>query len=146
MLMPKRVKHRKQFRGRMTGKATRNNKLSYGDYGLVALESGWITTNQIEAIRVAANRYMKRQGQLWVKIFPHKPITSKPLGVRMGGGKGQPEQWVAVVKPGNIIMELGGISEEIAREALRLASHKLPVLTKFVKREEEENIEEGGRA
>lgn len=145
MLMPKRVKHRKQFRGRMTGKATRNNKLSYGDYGLVALESGWITTNQIEAIRVAANRYMKRQGQLWVKIFPHKPITSKPLGVRMGGGKGQPEQWVAVVKPGNIIMELGGVSEEIAREALRLASHKLPVLTKFVKREEE-NKEEGGRA
>jgi len=145
MLMPKRVKHRKQFRGRMTGKATRNNKIAYGDYALVALESGWITTNQIEAIRVAANRYMKRQGQLWVKIFPHKPITSKPLGVRMGGGKGQPEQWVAVVKPGNIIMELGGVSEEIAKEALRLASHKLPVLTKFVKREEQNN-EEGGRA
>ncbi len=145
MLMPKRVKHRKQFRGRMTGKATRNNKIAYGDYALVALESGWITTNQIEAIRVAANRYMKRQGQLWVKIFPHKPITSKPLGVRMGGGKGQPEQWVAVVKPGNIIMELGGVSEEVAKEALRLASHKLPVLTKFVKREEQNN-EEGGRA
>ena len=145
MLMPKRVKHRKQFRGRMTGKATRNNKIAYGDYALVALESGWITTNQIEAIRVAANRYMKRQGQLWVKIFPHKPITSKPLGVRMGGGKGQPEQWVAGVKPGNIIMELGGVSEEVAKEALRLASHKLPVLTKFVKREEQNN-EEGGRA
>ncbi len=145
MLMPKRVKHRKQFRGRMTGKATRNNKISYGEYGLVALESGWITTNQIEAIRVAANRYMKRQGRLWVKIFPHKPITSKPLGVRMGGGKGQPEQWVAVVKPGSVIMELGGVSEEIAKEALRLASHKLPVLTKFVKREELNN-EEGGRA
>ena len=145
MLMPKRVKHRKQFRGRMTGKATRNNKIAYGDYALVALESGWITTNQIEAIRVAANRYMKRQGQLWVKIFPHKPITSQPLGVRMGGGKGQPEQWVAVVKPGNIIMELGGVSEEVAKEALRLASHKLPVLTKFVKREEQNN-EEGGRA
>lgn len=145
MLMPKRVKHRKQFRGRMTGKATRNNKIAYGDFALVALESGWITTNQIEAIRVAANRYMKRQGQLWVKIFPHKPITSKPLGVRMGGGKGQPEQWVAVVKPGNIIMELGGVSEEVAKEALRLASHKLPVLTKFVKREEQNN-EEGGRA
>lgn len=145
MLMPKRVKHRKQFRGRMTGKATRNNKIAYGDYALVALEPGWITTNQIEAIRVAANRYMKRQGQLWVKIFPHKPITSKPLGVRMGGGKGQPEQWVAVVKPGNIIMELGGVSEEVAKEALRLASHKLPVLTKFVKREEQNN-EEGGRA
>ena len=145
MLMPKRVKHRMQFRGRMTGKATRNNKIAYGDYALVALESGWITTNQIEAIRVAANRYMKRQGQLWVKIFPHKPITSKPLGVRMGGGKGQPEQWVAVVKPGNIIMELGGVSEEVAKEALRLASHKLPVLTKFVKREEQNN-EEGGRA
>lgn len=145
MLMPKRVKHRKQFRGRMTGKATRNNKIAYGDFALVALESGWITTNQIEAIRVAANRYMKRQGQLWVKIFPHKPITSKPLGVRMGGGKGQPEQWVAVVKPGNIIMELGGVSEEVAKEALRLASHKLPVLTKFVKRGEQNN-EEGGRA
>ena len=144
MLMPKRVKHRKQFRGRMTGKATRNNKISYGDYALIAQESGWITTNQIEAIRVAANRYMKRQGQLWVKIFPHKPITSKPLGVRMGGGKGQPEQWVAVVKTGTIIMELGGVSEEIAKEALRLASHKLPVLTKFVKKEDQ-NKEEGGR-
>lgn len=145
MLMPKRVKHRKQFRGSMKGKATSNNKIAYGDYALVATEAGWITTNQIEAIRVAANRYMKRQGKLWIKIFPHKPITKKPLGVRMGGGKGQPEQWVAVVRPGNIIMELGGVSEEIAREALRLASHKLPVLTKFVKKEEQ-NLEEGGRA
>ena len=144
MLMPKRVKHRKQFRGTMKGKATSNNKIAYGDYALVALESGWITTNQIEAIRVAANRYMKRQGKLWIKIFPHKPITKKPLGVRMGGGKGQPEQWVAVVRPGNLILEIGGVSEEIAREALRLASHKLPVLTKFIKREE--NNEEGGRA
>ena len=143
--MPKRVKHRKQFRGSMKGKATSNNKIAYGDYALVATEAGWITTNQIEAIRVAANRYMKRQGKLWIKIFPHKPITKKPLGVRMGGGKGQPEQWVAVVRPGNIIMELGGVSEEIAREALRLASHKLPVLTKFVKKEEQ-NLEEGGRA
>ena len=145
MLMPKRVKHRKQFRGTMKGKATSNNKIAYGDYALVALESGWITTNQIEAIRVAANRYMKRQGKLWLKVFPHKPITKKPLGVRMGGGKGQPEQWVAVVKPGNLIIEIGGVSEEIAREALRLASHKLPVLTKFVKREEQ-NLEEGGKA
>jgi len=145
MLMPKRVKHRKQFRGSMKGKATSNNKIAYGDYALVATEAGWITTNQIEAIRVAANRYMKRQGKLWIKIFPHKPITKKPLGVRMGGGKGQPEQWVAVVRPGNIIMELGEVSEEIAREALRLASHKLPVLTKFVKKEDQ-NLEEGGRA
>ena len=143
--MPKRVKHRKQFRGSMKGKATSNNKIAYGDYALVATEAGWITTNQIEAIRVAANRYMKRQGKLWIKIFPHKPITKKPLGVRMGGGKGQPEQWVAVVRPGNIIMELGEVSEEIAREALRLASHKLPVLTKFVKKEDQ-NLEEGGRA
>ncbi len=145
MLMPKRVKHRKQFRGTMKGKATSNNKIAYGDYALVALEPGWITTNQIEAVRVAATRYMKRQGKLWMKIFPHKPITSKPLGVRMGGGKDQPEQWVAVVKPGNLIVEIGGVSEEIAREALRLASHKLPVLTKFVKREDQ-NIEEGGKA
>ena len=145
MLMPKRVKHRKQFRGSMKGKATSNNKIAYGDYALVATEAGWITTNQIEAIRDAANRYMKRQGKLWIKIFPHKPITKKPLGVRMGGGKGQPEQWVAVVRPGNIIMELGEVSEEIAREALRLASHKLPVLTKFVKKEDQ-NLEEGGRA
>lgn len=145
MLMPKRVKHRKQFRGTMKGKATSNNKIAYGDYALVALEPGWITTNQIEAIRVAANRYMKRQGKLWLKIFPHKPITKKPLGVRMGGGKGQPEQWVAVVRPGNLIIEIGGVSEEIAREALRLASHKLSVLTKFVKKEDQ-NLEEGGKA
>ena len=145
MLMPKRVKHRKQFRGSMKGKATSNNKIAYGEYALVALEPGWITTNQIEAVRVAANRYMKRQGQLWLKIFPHKPITKKPLGVRMGGGKGQPEQWVAVVRPGNLIVEIGGVPEEVAREALRLASHKLPVLTKFVKKEDQ-NLEEGGRA
>ena len=145
MLMPKRVKHRKQFRGSMKGKATTNNVIAYGEYALVALEPGWITTNQLEAVRVAANRYMKRQGKLWLKVFPHKPITKKPLGVRMGGGKGQPEQWVAVVRPGNLIVEIGGVSEEIAREALRLASHKLPLLTKFVKKEEQ-NIEEGGRA
>ena len=145
MLMPKRVKHRKQFRGSTKGKATTNNKIAYGDYALVALEPGWITTNQLEAVRVAANRYMKRQGKLWLKVFPHKPITKKPLGVRMGGGKGQPEQWVAVVRPGNLIVEIGEVSEEIAREALRLASHKLPVLTKFV-RKEDQNLEEGGRA
>lgn len=146
MLMPKRVKHRKQFRGSMKGKATSNNKIAYGDYALVATEPGWITTNQIEAVRVAANRCMKRQGKLWLKIFPHKPITKKPLGVRMGGGKGQPEQWVAVVRPGNLIVEIGGVSEEVAKEALRLASHKLPVLTKIIKREDNENLQEGGRA
>ncbi|MFA6666882.1 MAG: 50S ribosomal protein L16 [Bacilli bacterium] len=136
MLMPKRVKHRKQFRGVIKGFATRNNTVSFGEYGLQALEGSWITTNQIEAARIAMTRYTKRSGQVWIKIFPHKPITKKPLGVRMGGGKGAPEQWVAVVRPGIIMFEMGGISEQDAKEALRLAGTKLPIKCKFVKREE----------
>ena len=136
MLMPKRVKRRKQFRGTMRGKATRGNTLTYGEFGIVALEPCWIKSNQIEAARVAMTRYMKRGGQVWIKIFPHKPITEKPAETRMGSGKGSPEYWVAVVKPGRVMFEVGGISEEIAREALRLAMHKLPVKCKFIKREE----------
>ena len=135
MLLPKRVKYRRVHRGRMTGKAMRGNKVTYGDYGLQALEPSWITSNQIEAARIAMTRYIKRGGQVWIKIFPDKPITEKPAGTRMGSGKGSPEKWVAVVKPGRVMFEIGGVSEEIAREALRLASHKLPVKTKFVKRE-----------
>ena len=136
MLSPKRVKHRKQHRGRMAGKATKGNFIAYGEYGLQATECGWITSRQIEAARVAMTRYMKRGGQVWIKIFPHKPITEKPAETRMGSGKGSPEYWVAVVKPGRVMFEVGGISEEIAREALRLAMHKLPVKCKFIKREE----------
>ncbi|NLU35860.1 MAG: 50S ribosomal protein L16 [Clostridiales bacterium] len=136
MLMPKRVKRRRVHRGRMKGMATRGNKVTYGEYGLQALEPGWITSNQIEAARVAMTRYIKRGGNVWIKIFPHKPVTEKPAETRMGSGKGSPEYWVAVVKPGRIMFELAGVSEEIAREAFRLASHKLPVKTKFVKREE----------
>lgn len=136
MLIPKRVKHRKQHRGRMAGKATKGNFIAYGEYGLQAIECGWITSRQIEAARVAMTRYMKRGGQVWIKIFPHKPITEKPAETRMGSGKGSPEYWVAVVKPGRVMFEVGGISEEIAREALRLAMHKLPVKCKFIKREE----------
>ena len=136
MLLPKRVKRRKQFRGRMTGKATRGNKVNYGEFGLQALEPAWITSNQIEAARVAMTRYTKRGGQVWIKIFPDKPVSKKPLGSRMGSGKGAPEYWVAVVKPGRVMFEIAGVSEEVAREALRLASHKLPIKTKFVKREE----------
>ena len=136
MLMPKRVKHRKQFRGSMKGKATRGNKITNGKYGIVAMEPAWIKSNQIEAARVAMTRYVKRGGQVWIKIFPDKPYTAKPLEVRMGSGKGAPEGWVAVVKPGKIMFEIAGVSEEVAREALRLASHKLPIKTKFVKREE----------
>ena len=134
MLMPKRVKRRKQFRGSMAGKATRGNKITYGEFGLVATEPCWIKSNQIEAARIAMTRYIKRGGKVWIKIFPHQAKTAKPLEVRMGSGKGAPDGWVAVVKPGKVMFEIGGVSEEIAREALRLASHKLPVQTKFVKR------------
>jgi len=136
MLMPKRVKYRKQQRGRMKGKATKGNTISYGEYGLQALEPGWITSNQIEAARIALTRYTRRGGKVWIKIFPHKPVTKKPAETRMGSGKGSPEYWVAVVKPGRIMFEVAGIPEDVAREALRLASHKLPVKCKFVKREE----------
>jgi large subunit ribosomal protein L16 len=135
MLIPKRVKHRKVQRGRMTGKATRGNFVSYGEYGIQATECGWITGNQIEAARIAINRYIKRGGKVWIKIFPDKPITKKPEETRMGSGKGSPEYWVAVVKPGRVLFEVAGVSEETAREALRLASHKLPIKCKFVARE-----------
>ena len=137
MLMPKRVKHRKQMRGRMKGKAQRGNFLAYGDFGLVATQPGWITSNQIEAARQAMTRYTKRGGQVWIKIFPDKPITAKPAETRMGSGKGAPEYWVAVIKPGRVLFEIKGVSEEVAREALRLASHKLPIKSKVLKREEE---------
>lgn len=137
MLMPKRVKHRRTHRGRMTGKAYRGNKVVYGDYGIQAQEPAWITANQIEAARVAMTRYCKRFGQVWIKIFPDKPYTKKPLETRMGKGKGAPEYWVAVVKPGRVMFEIGGVSEETAREALRLAASKLPIKTKVVAKEEE---------
>lgn len=136
MLIPKRVKHRKQFRGRMKGRAMRGNTVSHGEFGLVALEPSWITNRQIEAARIAMTRYIKRGGQVWIKIFPDKPITAKPAETRMGSGKGSPEYWVAVVKPGRVMFEMAGVTEEIAREAMRLAAHKLPIKTKFVKREE----------
>ena len=136
MLLPKRVKYRRVHRGRLTGKATRGNKVTYGEFGLVALEPAWITSNQIEAARIAMTRYTKRGGQVWIKIFPDKPITEKPAETRMGSGKGSPEYWVAVVKPGRVMFEIAGVSEEVAREALRLASHKLPIKTKIVKRED----------
>ena len=139
MLMPKRVKYRRVQRGRMTGKATRGNKVTYGEFGLQATEPSWITSNQIEAARVAMTRYTKRGGQVWIKIFPDKPVTQKPAETRMGSGKGSPEYWVAVVKPGRVMFEIGGVSEEVAREALRLASHKLPCKTKIVAREDNEN-------
>ena len=137
MLLPKRVKYRRVQRGRMTGKATRGNTITYGEYGLQATEPAWITSNQIEAARVAMTRYTKRGGQVWIKIFPDKPVTQKPAETRMGSGKGSPEYWVAVVKPGRVMFEIAGVSEEVAREALRLASHKLPIKTKIVKREAE---------
>ena len=137
MLMPKRVKRRKQFRGTMKGKALRGNKISYGEYGIVAMEPCWIRSNQIEAARVAMTRYIKRGGKVWIKIFPDKPVTTKPAETRMGSGKGTLEYWVAVVKPGRVMFEMAGVSEETAREAMRLASHKLPIKTKFVKREAE---------
>ena len=136
MLLPKRVKYRRVHRGRMKGKALRGNKVSHGEFGLQATEPCWITSNQIEAARVAMTRYTKRGGQVGIKIFPDKPVSKKPLGSRMGSGKGAPEYWVAVVKPGRVMFEIAGVSEEVAREALRLASHKLPIKTKFVKREE----------
>ena len=139
MLLPKRVKYRRVHRGRLTGKALRGNKVTYGDFGLQALEPAWITSNQIEAARVAMTRYTKRGGKVWIKIFPDKPVTKKALGTRMGSGKGAPEYWVAVVKPGRVMFEIAGVSEEIAREALRLASHKLPVKCKIVKKETVEN-------
>ena len=132
MLMPKRVKHRKQFRGTMRGKALRGNVISYGEFGLVASEPCWITSNQIEAARIAMTRYIKRGGKVWIKIFPDKPITAKGLGVRMGKGKGATEYWVAVVKPGRVMFEIAGVSEEVAKEALRLATHKLPCKCKIV--------------
>ena len=137
MLLPKRVKYRRVHRGRMTGKATRGYTIAYGEFGLQALEPAWITSNQIEAARIAMTRYTKRGGQVWIKIFPDKPVTKKPAETRMGSGKGSPEFWVAVVKPGRIMFEIAGVSEEVAREALRLASHKLPIKTKIVARTEE---------
>ena len=147
MLMPKRVKHRKQQRGRMKGKAQRGNTLAYGEFGLQATEPHWVTSQQIEAARIALTRYTKRGGQVWIKIVPDKPITAKPAETRMGSGKGAPEYWVSVVKPGRVLFEMAGIPEEVAREALRLAAHKLPITTKFIKREavqEAANTEIGG--
>ncbi|HIR81944.1 MAG: 50S ribosomal protein L16 [Christensenellales bacterium] len=144
MLMPKRVKRRRVFRGRMKGKAMRGNFLAYGDFGLVATEPSWITSQQIEAARIALTRYTKRGGQVWIKIFPDKPVTEKPAETRMGSGKGSPEYWVAVVKPGRVLFEIAGVPEDVAREALRLASHKLPLKTKILARED--NKEAGGEA
>ena len=138
MLMPKRVKYRRVQRGRLTGKATRGNFVSNGDFGLQATEPAWITANQIEAARIAMTRFIKRGGQVWIDIFPHKPVTKKPAETRMGSGKGSPEYWVAVVKPGRVMFEIGGVAEETAREALRLAMHKLPVKCKIVARETQE--------
>ena len=145
MLLPKRVKYRRVQRGRMTGKATRGNFVSNGEFGLQATEPAWVTSNQIEAARIAMTRYIKRGGQVWIKIFPDKPITKKPAETRMGSGKGSPEFWVAVVKPGRVMFEIAGVPEETAREAMRLASHKLPLKTKFVVREEAQDTV-GGEA
>lgn len=139
MLMPKRVKYRRQHRGRMKGVAQRGNTLTYGEYGLQALEPSWITSNQIEAARRAMTRYIRRGGNIWIKIFPDKPVTEKPAETRMGSGKGAPEYWVAVVKPGRVMFEMSGVSEEIAREAMRLAAMKLPIKTKFVAKVQEES-------
>ena len=144
MLMPKRVKRRRVFRGRMKGKAHRGNFSAYGEFGLVALEPAWITSQQIEAARIALTRYTKRGGQVWIKIFPDKPVTKKPAETRMGSGKGSPEYWVAVVKPGRVLFEVAGVGDDMALESLRLAGHKLPIRTKIVKRED--NIEAGGEA
>ncbi|HSH36345.1 50S ribosomal protein L16 [Schnuerera sp.] len=144
MLMPKRVKYRRVHRGRMKGNASRGNKITYGEYGLQALEPAWITSNQIEAARRAMTRSIKRGGNIWIKVFPDKPVTEKPAETRMGSGKGSPEYWVSVIKPGRILFEMGGVSEEVAREAMRLAAHKLPIKTKFVTREDGE--EKGGEA
>jgi large subunit ribosomal protein L16 len=142
MLLPKRVKRRKQHRGRMTGQARRGNVVSYGEYGLAAAECSWITSNQIEASRIAINRYVKRGGKVWIKIFPDKPVSAKPAETRMGSGKGSPEYWVAVVKPGRILFEISGVSLEEAKEAMRLAAHKLPCKTKFVAREKAGDVHE----
>ena len=139
MLLPKRVKYRRVMRGRLKGQASRGNKLAYGEYGIQALEPAWITSNQIEAARIAMTRYTKRGGQVWIKIFPDKPVTEKPAETRMGSGKGSPEYWVAVVKPGRILFEIGGVAEPVAREALRLAMHKLPIKCKFVTRADQES-------
>ncbi|MBR6070362.1 MAG: 50S ribosomal protein L16 [Ruminococcus sp.] len=138
MLLPKRVKYRRVHRGRLKGKAYRGNKVTYGDFGLQALEPAWITSNQIESARIAMTRYIKRGGQVWIKIFPDKPITEKPAETRMGSGKGSPEYWVAVVKPGRVLFEIKGVPEETAREAMRLAMHKLPIKCKFVTKAEQE--------
>ena len=143
MLMPKRVKYRRVQRGRLKGKASRGTTISNGQYGLVALEPAWITSNQIEAARIAMTRYIKRGGKVWIKIFPDKPITEKPAETRMGSGKGSPEYWVAVVKPGRIMFEMDGVAPEIAKEAMRLASHKLPIKCKFVMKETNDVVEEG---
>ena len=137
MLIPKRTKYRKVQRGRMTGKATRGNKVAYGDFGLVATEPTWLTNNQIEAARIAMTRYLKRGGRVWIKVFPDKPVTKKPAEVRMGSGKGATEYWVAVVKPGRVLFEVADVSEEMAREAMRLAAHKLPIKCKFIKKDGE---------
>ena len=143
MLMPKRVKYRRVQRGRLKGEAHRGNKITNGNYGLVALEPAWITSNQIEAARIAMTRYIRRGGQVWIKIFPDKPITEKPAETRMGSGKGSPEYWVAVVKPGRVLFEMDGVSEEIAKEAMRLATHKLPIKCRFVTKEQLDNEQEG---
>ena len=142
MLMPKRVKYRRVQRGRLKGKASRGNTISNGQYGLVAMEPAWITANQIEAARIAMTRYIRRGGQVWIKVFPDKPITEKPAETRMGSGKGSPEYWVAVVKPGRVLFEMDGVSEEIAKEAMRLAMHKLPIKCKFMAKEQNEEVEE----
>lgn len=144
MLIPKRVKHRKQFRGRMKGHAMRGNKVAHGEFGLVALEPAWITNRQIEASRIAMTRYIKRGGKVWIKIFPDKPVTAKPAETRMGSGKGSPEYWVAVVKPGRVMFEMDGVAEDVAKEAMRLAAHKLPIRTQFVVREKAQEV--GGEA
>jgi len=146
MLMPKRVKHRKQFRGSMAGKASRGNQITYGEYGIVAAEPCWIKSNQIEAARIAMTRYVKRGGQVWIKIFPDKPVTAKPAETRMGSGKGTLEYWVAVVKPGRVMFEIAGVPEDVAREALRLATHKLPCKCKIVSKADLEEGKEGGAA
>ncbi|MBR0303200.1 MAG: 50S ribosomal protein L16 [Clostridia bacterium] len=143
MLMPKRVKYRRVHRGRLKGEAHRGNTITYGDYGLVALEPAWITSNQIEAARIAMTRYIRRGGQVWIKIFPDKPITEKPAETRMGSGKGSPEYWVAVVKPGRVLFEMNGVSEEVAKEAMRLATHKLPIKCRFVTKEQLDKEQEG---
>ena len=146
MLMPKRVKRRRVHRGRMTGKCTKGNTVAYGEYGLVAMEPAWIKSNQIEAARIAMTRFIKRGGKVWIDIFPHKPITKKPADSRMGSGKGSVEYWVAVVKPGRVMFEMAGVSEEVAKEAMRLAAHKLPIKTKFVKKSDLEEIVTEGDA